>query len=227
MGTQKDCVSVLSGIATSFPPISSLFLSFSFIFPPTRRGINRIFTWFHELRTTMALDSSENSNWLFDYGLMEDITVPGGEFPEPTPGTGFSWPSQALKSSSSVRWVIYLRFFVLISCLVVEKTEGKGKYWILHMFRVVPAFRLWNLTSVTLKIRVGLVQWRFWFFLWSQIMKSKNISKYFISFSWISLQPNRNFLFSVEYSWGHLRRGIIRGSFLAIDFWVKMWFWVC
>lgn len=51
----------------------------------------------------MALDSSENSNWLFDYGLMEDITVPGGEFPEPTPGTGFSWPSQALKSSSSVR----------------------------------------------------------------------------------------------------------------------------
>ncbi|RVW58522.1 Transcription factor ILR3 [Vitis vinifera] len=50
----------------------------------------------------MALDSSENSNWLFDYGLMEDITVPGGEFPEPTPGTGFSWPSQALKSSSSV-----------------------------------------------------------------------------------------------------------------------------
>ncbi|KAJ9686751.1 hypothetical protein PVL29_015549 [Vitis rotundifolia] len=50
----------------------------------------------------MALDSSENSNWLFDYGLMEDITVPGGEFPAPTPETGFSWPSQALKSSSSV-----------------------------------------------------------------------------------------------------------------------------
>ncbi len=51
----------------------------------------------------MELDSSENSNWLFDYGIMEDMTVPGGEFPAPSPGTGFSWPpSQALNSSSSV-----------------------------------------------------------------------------------------------------------------------------
>lgn len=88
-----------------------LFLSFSFISPPNKRGIDRIFTLFHELRTGMELDSSENSSWLFDYGLMEDITVPGGEFPPVPPGTGFSWPSQALNSSSSVRWVMYLRFF--------------------------------------------------------------------------------------------------------------------
>ncbi|KAI8552738.1 hypothetical protein RHMOL_Rhmol06G0290200 [Rhododendron molle] len=37
--------------------------------------------------------SPENTNWLFDYGLMEDI---------PVPASGFSWPVQPLDGSSNV-----------------------------------------------------------------------------------------------------------------------------
>ncbi|XP_059661948.1 transcription factor ILR3-like isoform X2 [Cornus florida] len=52
----------------------------------------------------MEIDSAENSNWLFDYGLMEDIAaVSGGGFQEPPPPlTGFGWPSQSLDASSNV-----------------------------------------------------------------------------------------------------------------------------
>lgn len=39
----------------------------------------------------MEIDSTDNSNWLFDYGIME-----GGDFTgEPPATTCFSWPSQA------------------------------------------------------------------------------------------------------------------------------------
>ncbi|KAK9284616.1 hypothetical protein L1049_023792 [Liquidambar formosana] len=50
----------------------------------------------------MDIDSSENSNWLFDYTLMEDIPVPAGDFPAqaPTIGGSFSWPSQPFNGSS-------------------------------------------------------------------------------------------------------------------------------
>ncbi|OVA13148.1 Myc-type [Macleaya cordata] len=44
--------------------------------------------------------SPENPNWLLDYPLIDDITVPGGDFP--APATGFSWPSQPLNGSTSV-----------------------------------------------------------------------------------------------------------------------------
>uniref|UniRef100_A0A5B7B1U4 Putative transcription factor ILR3-like isoform X2 n=1 Tax=Davidia involucrata TaxID=16924 RepID=A0A5B7B1U4_DAVIN len=52
----------------------------------------------------MEIESAENSNWLFDYGLMEDISaVSGGGFTEPPAAvTGFNWPSQALDGSSNV-----------------------------------------------------------------------------------------------------------------------------
>lgn len=51
-------------------------------------------------------------------------------------------------------------------------------------------------------------------------MKSKNISKYFILFFLnFSATKQEYFLFSFDYSWGHLLMGRIRGSFLAIDFW--------
>uniref|UniRef100_A0A5B7AK61 Putative transcription factor ILR3-like n=1 Tax=Davidia involucrata TaxID=16924 RepID=A0A5B7AK61_DAVIN len=44
--------------------------------------------------------SPENTNWLFDYGLIEDIAVPDGNFS--APASGFSWPMQALNGSSNV-----------------------------------------------------------------------------------------------------------------------------
>lgn len=44
--------------------------------------------------------SPENTNWLFDYGLIDDITVPDGNFT--APASGFNWPLQALNGSSNV-----------------------------------------------------------------------------------------------------------------------------
>jgi len=43
--------------------------------------------------------SPENTNWLFDYGLMEDMAVPDGNFS--VPASGFSWPIQPLDGSSN------------------------------------------------------------------------------------------------------------------------------
>ncbi|XP_040990131.1 transcription factor ILR3-like [Juglans microcarpa x Juglans regia] len=43
--------------------------------------------------------SPENTNWLFDYDLIEDIPVADGNFP--ASNTGFSWPAQALNGSSN------------------------------------------------------------------------------------------------------------------------------
>nr|WDQ29616.1 transcription factor bHLH4 [Santalum album] len=37
--------------------------------------------------------SQDNTNWLFDYGLIEDIAAPDGNFP--APASGFTWPLQA------------------------------------------------------------------------------------------------------------------------------------
>lgn len=59
----------------------------------------------------MDIASSENSNWLYDYGLMEDIGVPGGEFP--VAATGFIWPQQPLNASPNARCA-YLFFVVWI-----------------------------------------------------------------------------------------------------------------
>ncbi|KAF4378041.1 hypothetical protein F8388_020677 [Cannabis sativa] len=44
--------------------------------------------------------SPENTNWLFDYGLIDDIPVPDGNFP--VSSSGFNWPVQTLNGSSSV-----------------------------------------------------------------------------------------------------------------------------
>ncbi|GFZ05524.1 basic helix-loop-helix (bHLH) DNA-binding superfamily protein [Actinidia rufa] len=50
----------------------------------------------------MENDSSETSTWLFDYGLMEDISaVPGGDFTA-APAC-FGWPSQGFNSCSLIR----------------------------------------------------------------------------------------------------------------------------
>lgn len=55
--------------------------------------------------------SPENTNWLFDYGLMEDMAVPDGNFS--VPASGFSWPSQPLDGSSNTGYGCFL-----ISCVV-------------------------------------------------------------------------------------------------------------
>ncbi|XP_042482250.1 transcription factor ILR3-like [Macadamia integrifolia] len=45
--------------------------------------------------------SPENHNWLYDYGVIDDVPVSGGEFQAPV--TGFHWPpSQGLNGSSTV-----------------------------------------------------------------------------------------------------------------------------
>ncbi|KAK3021973.1 hypothetical protein RJ639_045668 [Escallonia herrerae] len=43
--------------------------------------------------------SPENTNWLYDYGLIEDIAVPDGNFSAPAPG--FSWPVQGSANVSA------------------------------------------------------------------------------------------------------------------------------
>lgn len=43
----------------------------------------------------MEIDSSESSNWLFDYGFVEQISVPGDPFPSSISGS-FSWAPQPL-----------------------------------------------------------------------------------------------------------------------------------
>ncbi|EEF39526.1 transcription factor ILR3 [Ricinus communis] len=44
--------------------------------------------------------SPENTNWLIEYGLIDDIPVPDANFSVPV--TGFSWPVQTLNGSSNV-----------------------------------------------------------------------------------------------------------------------------
>ncbi|KAF5478818.1 hypothetical protein F2P56_005348 [Juglans regia] len=44
--------------------------------------------------------SPENTNWLYDYDLIDDIPVPDGNFSASNPG--FSWPAQALNGSPNV-----------------------------------------------------------------------------------------------------------------------------
>ncbi|KAG5551125.1 hypothetical protein RHGRI_009521 [Rhododendron griersonianum] len=44
--------------------------------------------------------SPENTNWLFDYGLIEDIAVPASNFG--APNSGFSWAMQPLNGPSDV-----------------------------------------------------------------------------------------------------------------------------
>ena len=62
----------------------------------------------------MEIDYTENSNWILDYGLVEDLsTVSGTDFPAPVPDTiGFGWPSEALNCSSNVRCVSFSAVFL-------------------------------------------------------------------------------------------------------------------
>ncbi|ESW04975.1 hypothetical protein PHAVU_011G141300 [Phaseolus vulgaris] len=44
--------------------------------------------------------SRENTNWLFDYGLIDDIPVPDASFT--VPSSAFTWPPNALNATSNV-----------------------------------------------------------------------------------------------------------------------------
>lgn len=44
--------------------------------------------------------SPENTNWLMEYGLIDDIPVPDANFSVPV--TGFSWPVQNTNGPSNV-----------------------------------------------------------------------------------------------------------------------------
>ncbi|KAI3753866.1 hypothetical protein L2E82_25930 [Cichorium intybus] len=43
--------------------------------------------------------SPENTNWIYEYGLIDDISVPDGNYT--VPASGFSWPIQATLNGSS------------------------------------------------------------------------------------------------------------------------------
>ncbi|KAG1347289.1 Transcription factor ILR3 [Cocos nucifera] len=45
------------------------------------------------------MGSPENSNWVFDCPLIDDMPVAGGDFP--APGTGFYWTPQGINSTSN------------------------------------------------------------------------------------------------------------------------------
>jgi len=47
--------------------------------------------------------SRENTNWLFDYGLIDDIPVPDASFT--VPSSAFTWPPNALNTTSNVGYM--------------------------------------------------------------------------------------------------------------------------
>lgn len=77
----------------------------------------------------------ENTNWLFDYGLIEDIAVPESNFG--APNSGFSWSMQPLNGPSNVGYES-LTAFVNFSSLFLEldpmKYTGLGDLIRLNFF---------------------------------------------------------------------------------------------
>ncbi|THG01393.1 hypothetical protein TEA_013431 [Camellia sinensis var. sinensis] len=86
----------------------------------------------------MEIDPSENSDWFFDYGLIEDVsTVPAGHFTEPPPPC-IVWPSQALNGSSNASVEIDCSFGDSESLKEAGSRKSKGTpkmvpydYWVL------------------------------------------------------------------------------------------------
>ena len=72
----------------------------------------------------MEIDSSETSNWLFDYGFVEQISVPGDPFPSSISGS-FSWAPQPLNCPFNNRLGSVL--LNLTSLFGYRESEGKQK----------------------------------------------------------------------------------------------------
>jgi hypothetical protein len=69
-------------------------------------GINRIPAGklqFSGEPNSPTMVSPENTNWLYDYGVIDDIPVPEGNFSAPN-AVGFSWSVQGVNGSSNVRY---------------------------------------------------------------------------------------------------------------------------
>ncbi|KAI8525235.1 hypothetical protein RHMOL_Rhmol13G0214200 [Rhododendron molle] len=69
-------------------------------------------------RDTMV-NPEENSNWLVDYGVIENIPVPGGDLPSLEPG--FDWCPDALACSTGLRSADFSPFSS--NCLWILKTH--------------------------------------------------------------------------------------------------------
>lgn len=52
----------------------------------------------------------QNHNWVFDYGVLEDIPVPGGDLP-PLDLPGFTWPSRSFVAPAAPRYRNPFTFF--------------------------------------------------------------------------------------------------------------------
>lgn len=55
------------------------------------------------------ISPENNSNWVFDYGLLDDIPVPGGDLPPLEPG--FQWPTNAFPGSTDPRFFSFSDLF--------------------------------------------------------------------------------------------------------------------
>ena len=79
--------------------------------------------WF-PLTHKMEIDYSDTSNWLFDYGLVEDISVPANPFPAPVSAI-FSWGPQPLLCSFNTRLDSVLPLSFLIILFDYQESERK------------------------------------------------------------------------------------------------------
>lgn len=71
----------------------------------------------------MEIASSDNSDWLIDYSIVDDIPIAGN----------FDWPSQAaaaaaaINASSTARQAKAFFWLNFVSCLVLEKVTREHK----------------------------------------------------------------------------------------------------
>lgn len=132
-------------------------------------------------------------NWLFDYGLMENISAVSDVcFPALVPATiGCSWPSLTLNCSSNARWVIQFNHFLFVStpefifCLTPLEIQFSVFFSIYLVFFLVE-----ELVSNYLSYNLNFTWYVCWFFVyWSEY--------FFRNFRFYSLEVFQGFLILV------------------------------
>ena len=63
------------------------------------------------------MSTNDNSNWVFDYGLIEDIAVPGGDLPSLDP------PPPLWSSHNSYTDTASLRYFLVPVSILSKSTS--------------------------------------------------------------------------------------------------------
>ena len=104
----------------SFPHYFPFFFFFLFQQPPT--AAQPLPLHLQECKITFAGDkfwppmgSPENSNWVFDYSLIEDLPVPGGDLPALDPPNFSCWPSHSFTPpTTTIRCLHFLWIFSFI-----------------------------------------------------------------------------------------------------------------